>query len=56
MKSTIFWDITPCSPLKVKRRFGGIYRLHFLMKAGGKDSQFYEQIDGMAMGSPPGCP
>jgi hypothetical protein len=22
MKSTIFWDITPCSPLKVNRRFG----------------------------------
>jgi hypothetical protein len=25
---TIFWDITPCSPLKIKRRFGGTYRLH----------------------------
>jgi hypothetical protein len=24
MKSPIFWDITPCSPLKVNRRFGGI--------------------------------
>jgi hypothetical protein len=29
MKSTIFWDITPCSPLKINRRFGGIYCLHF---------------------------
>jgi hypothetical protein len=28
VKSTVFWDITPCSPLKVKRRFGGTYRLH----------------------------
>jgi hypothetical protein len=27
MKSTIFWDITPCCPLKVNRRFGGTYRL-----------------------------
>jgi hypothetical protein len=27
MKNTIFWDITPCSPLSVNR-FGGIYRLH----------------------------
>jgi hypothetical protein len=27
-KSTIFWDITPCSPLSVNRRFGGTYRLH----------------------------
>jgi hypothetical protein len=23
-----FWDITPCSPLKVNRRFGGTHRLH----------------------------
>jgi hypothetical protein len=28
MKSTIFSEITPCSPLKVNRRFGGTYRLH----------------------------
>jgi hypothetical protein len=28
IKSTIFWGITPCSPLKVNRRFGGTYRLH----------------------------
>jgi hypothetical protein len=28
MKSTVFWDITPCSPLKANRRFGGTYRLH----------------------------
>jgi hypothetical protein len=28
MKSSIFWDITPCSPLKVNRRFGGRCRLH----------------------------
>jgi cellulose synthase/poly-beta-1,6-N-acetylglucosamine synthase-like glycosyltransferase len=28
LKSTNFWDITPCSPLKVNRRFGGTYRLH----------------------------
>jgi hypothetical protein len=24
----IFWDITPCSPLRINRRFGGTYRLH----------------------------
>jgi hypothetical protein len=28
MKSPIFWDITPCSPLKVNRRFGEKRRLH----------------------------
>jgi hypothetical protein len=27
-KSTIFWDITPCSPLSVNRRFGGTFRFH----------------------------
>jgi hypothetical protein len=27
MKSIIFWNITPCSPLSVNRRFGGTYRL-----------------------------
>jgi hypothetical protein len=29
MKSIIFWDMTPCSPLSFNRRFGGTYRLHF---------------------------
>jgi hypothetical protein len=29
MKSTIFWDITPCSPSNVNRLSGGAYRLHF---------------------------
>jgi hypothetical protein len=28
MKNSIFWDVTPCSPLKVSRRFGGTYHLH----------------------------
>jgi hypothetical protein len=27
MKSIVFWEITPCSPLKVNGRFGGTYRL-----------------------------
>jgi hypothetical protein len=27
-KSTILWDITPCSPLSVNRRFWETYRLH----------------------------
>jgi hypothetical protein len=26
-KNSIFWDITPYSPLKVNRRFGEIYTL-----------------------------
>jgi hypothetical protein len=28
MKSIIFWDMTPCSPLSLNLRFGGTYRLH----------------------------
>jgi hypothetical protein len=28
MMRSVFWDITPCSPLKVNRRFGGTCRLH----------------------------
>jgi hypothetical protein len=28
LMSSIFWDIMPCSPLKVNRRFGGTYRVH----------------------------
>jgi hypothetical protein len=28
MKSTIFWHITACSPLKVNQSFGGAYPLH----------------------------
>jgi hypothetical protein len=27
MKSTIFWDMTPCIPLSFSRRFGGTYHL-----------------------------
>jgi hypothetical protein len=28
MKSIIFWDMTPCSPLSFNLRFGGTYRLY----------------------------
>jgi hypothetical protein len=30
LKSINFWDITPCSPLSVNRRFGGTYACHLL--------------------------
>jgi hypothetical protein len=29
MKRTISWDVMPCSPVEVHRRFGGTCRLHF---------------------------
>jgi hypothetical protein len=34
MKSIIFWDMTPYSPLSFNRRFGGTYRLHLKQQAG----------------------
>jgi hypothetical protein len=36
MKSTVFWDIMLCSPLKVNRRFGGKYRLKFQARRIGR--------------------
>jgi hypothetical protein len=50
MKNTSFWDTTPCSPLKVSRRFGRKYPLHLQgrsisqetsVRAGGKQSPDY---------------
>jgi hypothetical protein len=29
MKNAVFWNTTLCTPLKVNRRFGQTYRLHF---------------------------
>jgi hypothetical protein len=29
MRGSVFWDIMPCSPLKVNRRFRGTCSLHF---------------------------
>jgi hypothetical protein len=28
MKSSVYWDITPCNPVKLNQRFTGTYRLH----------------------------
>jgi hypothetical protein len=41
MKCTTFWDIRQCSPLKVKQRFEGGYRLHLqgrISRASSKQS------------------
>jgi hypothetical protein len=40
MESSIFWNITPCSPLKVNRKLGGTCRLHL---QGRKTSQARNQ-------------
>jgi hypothetical protein len=28
MKSSVFWDVTPCNPVEASQSFGGTYRLH----------------------------
>jgi hypothetical protein len=43
IKSTVFWDITPCSPLKVNQCFGATYRLHL---QGLRISQGRDQREG----------
>jgi hypothetical protein len=51
MKSTVFWDITPCSLLKGDRLFGGRYRLHLqvLGHAGFLLSLFFDSEVGGGM-------
>jgi hypothetical protein len=57
VKSTIFWDITPCSSLKVNRRFGGTYHLHL---QGRISRARYQQVEitvtrGVVFGELPVC-
>jgi hypothetical protein len=42
LKSTIFWDITPCTPLKVNRCFGETYCFHL---QGRKISRARNQLE-----------
>jgi hypothetical protein len=44
MESFVFWDITPCSPLKVNRRFGG--KQMYLLHAGFLVGLFFDPEDG----------
>jgi hypothetical protein len=45
IKSSVFWDITPRSPLKVNRRFGGAYRPYL---QGQRISQARNQRDAVS--------
>jgi hypothetical protein len=44
MKSSIFWDMTPCSPLKCNRHLGVIYRLHLLGQSISQARYQYDPI------------
>jgi hypothetical protein len=41
-KITVFWDITPRSPLKVNRRFGGTYRFHLQSRRMSRERNQHE--------------
>jgi hypothetical protein len=47
MKSSVFWDTTPCSPLKVNQRLGGTRRIHFQQTA-----RYYILVDGTLQTNP----
>jgi hypothetical protein len=44
LKSTVFWDIMPRSPLKVNRRFGGTHRLHLQSRRIGRARNQLESV------------
>jgi hypothetical protein len=46
MKISIFWDMRPCSPLKVNRRFAFIFRLCYLPPSGVLLGLFFNSEDG----------
>jgi hypothetical protein len=50
IKNAMFWDITPCSPLKVNWRFGGTYRLHL---QGRRISRARNQRESRCLSLPP---
>jgi hypothetical protein len=49
LKSSVFWDITPCGALKVKRPFGGTKEKNsagYLLHAGFLLALFFDPVDG----------
>jgi hypothetical protein len=51
MKKSVFWNVTPCSQLKVNSRFRGMYRLRI---QGGRISQTKNQHEKVSMQSQAG--
>jgi hypothetical protein len=48
MNNSVFWGITPCSPLKVNRRFGGTCRLHgWLSTAAVRTSHLHNPVNAL---------
>jgi hypothetical protein len=40
-RSTIFWDVAPCSPVETRPRFGGMYCLHLQIEELAKQVPMY---------------
>jgi hypothetical protein len=49
LKSSIFWAIKPCSPMKVNRCFGGTFCLHFRIEEQGKQETSMKQVASRAV-------
>jgi hypothetical protein len=43
-KCSVFWDVTPCSPVKFNRRFGGICRFHLKGRRINQERNRYEAL------------
>jgi hypothetical protein len=50
MKSSVLWDITPCSPLKVKRCFGGTFCFHLQGQRINQQETSLKQVAGLICG------
>jgi hypothetical protein len=44
LNSSVFWDITPCSPLKVNRRFGETFAFIFRVEELAKHESSLKQV------------
>jgi hypothetical protein len=45
IKNPVFWDITPCCPLKINRNFGEIFRLHLQDRRINQARNQYEEVN-----------
>jgi hypothetical protein len=55
VRSTMSWDITPCSPLKVNRRFGATYHLRLQGRRvspaiNQRESRWQAELAGFSLG------
>jgi hypothetical protein len=50
MKSSVFWDIMPCSPLKVDPRFGEYFASIFRVEEYTKQETSMKKVSGLLVG------